>query len=346
MRNFITALAVAAPVVAVAAAGIVLQDRMAGADHDQEGALLAASRGLANREGPSLALAMETGAVIVLTDRMSCGDLPCPGAIAARYRYRGWDAVAGGHRILVGTPNPTLMVLPWDMPWDRPALIDADLAPPRAQGPLQLPPPPPVVAPDIGLADWLGQAESDRDPVEAPHLAESGGRVARAGAMLALKLGNGRTLALTDDLVCGQLVCPPQIVQAFEYLGASPDGRFHVVADHWYEGGLALLIDAAGGGATVVAGPPRFSPDGKRVAAAALDLESRGPRDLEVWSLAGATPTLEFAVKSGAGQDLYEIVGWDDADHLRLRRGPIDAPQRIPTMLAHTADGWHLEGEN
>lgn len=346
MRNFVAALAIVAPVVAVAAAGIALQDRLAGSDRDNEGALLAASGGLAHREGPSLALVMETGAVIVLTDRIVCGDLPCPGPVAARYRYRGWDATAGGHRILVGMPSPAPMVLPWDMPWDRPALIDADHAPPRAAGPLDQPSPPPSVAPDIGLADWLGQAESDRDAVETPHLAESGGRVARTGATLTLKLGDGRVLALTDDLVCGQLVCPPQIVQAFGYLGGSPDGRFHVVADHWYEGGLALLIDAKSGGATIVAGPPQFSPDGKRAAAGTIDPETRGPRDLEIWSLAGAVPVLEFAVKGGAGQDLYDIVGWDDADHLRLRHGPLDAPQRVPIMLAHAADGWHLEGGN
>lgn len=345
IRGYVTVVAIAAPVVAVALAGIVLQDRLA-ATSDAEGPLLAGSHGLAHREGPALALAMETGAIIVLTDRTACGDLPCPPAIAARFRYRGWDETVGGYRLDVGTPSPAPMVLPWDMPWDQPALIDAGLAPPRTPGPLPLPALPPSVAPDIGLADWLGQAESDRDPAEKPRLADSGGRAARTGATLAIRLGNGRSFALTDDLVCGQLVCPPQTVQSFEYLGASADGRFHVVADRWYEGGLALLIDATDGEATVLAGAPHFSPDGKRVAAGQADPESRGPRDLEIWSLAGPTPVLEFSVKGGAGQDFYEIVGWDDADHLRLRRGPLDAAQRVPTMLAHTADGWHLEGGN
>jgi hypothetical protein len=264
--------------------------------------------------------------------------------MASQYRYLGWDRTAGGYKIQVGQSQPVDKVLPWNVPWDRPSLLDASQAPPRANGPLAMPEPPPDVAPDIGMADWIAQMAAGRDPIEGPRLAGSSGDVVRKGSALAVKLKNGQVFTLTDDMQCGQLVCPPEIQRSFEYLGGSSNRRYQAVADHWYDGGDALLIDIQSGAVVALAGQPVFAPDGKRLAASMTDPETPGPHALEVWSLSGDAPSLDFAVKADAGQDAFDIVGWGDPNHLKLRKGAWDARHRVPVMLAHDGASWHLEG--
>ncbi len=345
MRRFVIAAATLAPVVLTAIAGVAFQDRIS-RPADPERAALATSNGLAWREGPTLKLRMDSGAVLSLTDRLVCGDLPCPDSIAGRFRYLGWDERAGGYRLLVGVRSPAEMILPWDAPWDRPTFVDAAHAPPRRQGPLAQPDAPPDVAPDVGMVDWLAQNQAGRDPGEAPLLAHSQGHASRRGPALTITLDDKRKLVFTDDLPCGQLLCPPEVERSFEYLGSSSDGRYQTVADHWYEGGDTLLIDEQSGAVVTLVGPPVFAPDGKRVAASMSDPETPAARSLEIWSLDGTAPKLDFSVEDGAGSDFYEIVGWDDSDHLAVKRGPWGAPQRIPVMLAHDGASWHLEGGN
>jgi hypothetical protein len=345
MRRLVVAAATLAPVVLTAVAGVALQERVA-PPVDKEQTALATSKGLAWRDGPTLRLRMDSGAVLSLTDRMSCGDLPCPTTIASRFRYVGWDDRAGGYRLEVGVSPADEMILPWDAPWDRPTFFDAADAPPRRQGPLAQPDAPPDVAPDVGMVDWLNQNAAGRDPIEMPRLAASGGHVMRNGASLSITLGDRRKLVFTDDLPCGQLLCPPEVERSFEYLGGSGDGRYQTVADHWYEGADTLLIDTKSNTVVTLVGPPVFAPDGKSVAASMADPETPAPRSLEIWSLDGTAPKLDFSVKDGAGTDSYEIVGWDDPDHLAIKRGPWGAPQRIPVMLAHDGASWHLEDGN
>jgi len=99
MRGFALALTTLAPVAITLIAGLALQHRLAGGGGEaEEAALLAASGGLASRNGPTLDLRLAGGAVLALTDRRRCGDLPCPAPLATRYRFRGWDAQAGGYR--------------------------------------------------------------------------------------------------------------------------------------------------------------------------------------------------------------------------------------------------------
>jgi hypothetical protein len=345
MRRLLVAAATLGPVVLTAIAGLALEDRIA---HrvDAEPTALVTSKGLAWREGPTLKLRMDSGAVLALTDRTACGDLPCPDTTAARFRYVGWDERAGGYRLMVGARQPIEMILPWDAPWDRPTFVDAAHAPSRRLGPLPLPDAPPDVAPDVGMVDWLAQNAAGRDPVEMPRLAGSAGRASRQGSALTIRLENKRKFVFTDDLPCGQALCPPEVERSFEYLGSSGDGRYQTVADHWYEGGDTLLIDVKSGAVVTLVGAPVFAPDGKRVAASMADPETPAPRSLEIWSLDGTAPKLDFSVEDGAGSDFYEIVGWDDADHLAVKRGPWGAPQRIPVMLAHQGASWHLEGGN
>ena len=344
MRGFVFALATAAPVAVVAIAGVAFQDRLSGAV-DAEEVAVAASHGLVKRDGPSLSLLVETGAALVLTDRLSCGDLPCPDRAAAQYRYRGWDARAGGYRLGVGLSRPVEMFLAWDLAGDDPILFDTKHLLLHTGGSLPMPPPPPVTKLDTGLTDWLANTAGARDQVEAPRLANSGGRAKRDGAALVLALEDGRKLVLTDTLACGQLTCPPEIVLGFEYRGSDAAGRFHAIDEHFYESSNALLFDARTGGITTVAGPISFSADGKRAIAVMNDPEPRGEHDIEVWSLSGEVPALDFSF-AGDGETTYEVAGWDDADHVRLTRGPWRATPRTPVMLAHDPSGWHLQGGN
>jgi hypothetical protein len=343
MRRFAIALATLAPVVVTAVAGVALQDRLAGGSDEDRA--LDASQGLAWRDGPALHFRMATGAILILTDRIRCGDVACPAAMAARYRYLGWNDTVGGYHIRLTQAHDADKILPWNVPWDRPTLLDAAQAPPRRKGPLAMPKPPPDVAPDIGMVDWLAQMAAGRDPIEGPRLAGSGGHVTRDGSALSFKLGTGRTLALVDDMQCGQLVCPPEIERSFEYLGGSADGRYQAVADHWYDGGDALLVDSRSGAIVTLAGSPVFAPGGKRLAASMSDPEASGPNALEVWSLGGDGPSLDFAVKADATQDAFDIVGWGDANHLKLKRGAWDDRDRPTIMLAHDGDTWHLQDD-
>ncbi len=242
MRGIVQALAIIAPVVGIAIAGVALQDRMS-TNSGAEPAAIAASAGLVHRNGPVLTLLVDSGAALALTDRAICGDLPCPERAATRYRYRGWDARAGGYRLMVGFSHPVEMILAWELAGDDPILFDGSHLLLHSGGALPQPPPPTRARLDTGLADWLANTAGARDQVEAPRLAKSGGRASRDGANLVLTLADKRKLVLTDVLACGQLICPPEIVIGFEYRGPDAKGRFHAIDEHFYETSSALLFE-------------------------------------------------------------------------------------------------------
>ena len=343
--TLLAGLAIAA---AVAAAGAVLWLRLSQphapalpADQD-EAARLAETNGLVWRNGAALHLRLKSGQVLTLTDRVSCGDLPCPGDLATRYHYLGWNAEAAGY-VLKVDPAPAAPVV-LSFADEEPALVDLRHAASEA-GPLPLPaPPPPVAETDPSLVAWLEDVASQRGQSEAPLIAVSAAKARREGAELSLVLQDGRQLTLSDDLACGQLPCPPQVSRAFDFAGESKDGRFLVVERHWNEATDGLLVDRRSGGVTALLGLPSFSPDGSRAVATVTDLEWSAPRRLEVWSLVGPVPELEFSLPAAEGDDtVYEADSWTDSNHLRLRRGPWGGEQRSPAMLVHDAAGWRLE---
>jgi hypothetical protein len=312
------------------------------AANPDEAAALAASNGLAWRNGPALQLRMKSGEVLTLTDRATCGDLACPGFIAVHYRYLGWDAEGGGYRLKIAPTMSSDMLLPFAD--DNPVLVDAAHA--SAGTPLAQPPPPPAATePDEALAEWQSDVAAGRDQSEAPLIAQSDGNVRRDGAQLSLTLGGGRHLVLTDDLACGEMACPPQLFRAFDYVGASPDGRFRVVQLRWDEAEAALLVDTRSGTITQLLGVPRFSPDAKRAVDTVTDLEWSAPRRLEVWNLTGSTPTLEFSLPARDEDDtVYEAVAWPDPSRVQLRRGAWASDQPGETaMLVLDSFGWHLQ---
>jgi hypothetical protein len=284
---------------------------------------------------------MKSGEVVTLTDRVKCGDLDCPAGLATSYRYQGWEEKVGGYLLSVnfGTAQP--MVLTYGD--DDPSLIDA-----RHEAESDEPTPMPSRAPaavptDESLAGWLKDLTDERDETEKPAIAAHASRVARDSGRLMIILDDKRTLTFADDLVCGQLACPPQISRSFDYVGDSPDGHFHVVRQQWNESETGLMIDGAG---AVLAMPslPSFSPDGKFVVSVVSDLEEAQPQRLQVWSLDNGKANLVFSVAAkGEDDTVYDLVGWADAGHLRLKRGAWGGEQRNPVMLVHDAAGWHLQ---
>ena len=342
-RGVLIGLAVAVPIAAVAAVAIgyrgTLQTVLGG-----EAGAIAASHGLVSRAGPVLGLTLDSGAQLALTDRLQCGDLPCPDFTATQYRYQGWDGRAGGYKLAVGLDHPAAMTLAWALANGDPALFNANdinlsgstLAMPRKPAP---------AAVDPSLAEWLTNTARDQDKVEGPRLAASGGHAARRGANLQVTLADGRKLVFADDILCGQLVCPPEIYIGYEYRGADPTGRYHAIEEHFYETGAAFLVDARSGGITRLAGPVAFSPDGARAVATMNDPQPHGQHDIEIWSLAGEAPALEYCYV-GDGEDTYEVTRWDGPDRIRLTRGKWQSDTRAPVTLIHDTTGWHSPAAN
>jgi hypothetical protein len=203
-----------------------------------------------------------------------------------------------------------------------------------------------AVKTDESLAGWLKDLTEERAETEKPALAAiaaHGGHVARDGGRLTVTLDDKRRLVFEDDLICGQLACPPQVSRSFDFTGDSPDGHFHVVRQQWNESELSMLIDGAGG-VLSLPGLPSFSPDGKFVVSAVSDLEEAQPQRLQVWALSGGKASSVFALTArGEDDTVYDLVGWTDASHLRLKRGPWGGDQRSPVVLVHDTAGWHLE---
>jgi hypothetical protein len=262
--------------------------------------------------------------------------------LSSTYRYIGWDSKSGGYRLRVTPSTAPEMILPYEE--EEAVLVDARHAEPSADGPVDMPSPPAPVAEDDTLADWLNDIATGRSQMEAPLIANSKGKAVRDGAQLSIKLTEGRTLTLSDDLACGQVACPPQVFRSFDYAGQSPDGRYHVIAQRWDEASAALLVDVTSGAIVSLVGLPKFSPDGRRAVASVTDLEWSAPRRLEVWKIADGAPTIEFSLRPPEEEDtVYDVIGWRDSDHINLRRGPWAGDQRENVTLAHDASGWHIE---
>ena len=319
-----------------------MTDDQAGKD---EAIALTNSNGLVWRDGAALNFRMKPGQSLTLTDRVSCGDLPCPPDLAARYRYLGWDGEAGGYRVRITPSAVPEMILTYGD--EEAMLVDARHAARMPDAPVTIPTPPLASQPDTAVTDWLAGISDERRQIELPLFAASEGKAGREGARLIIQLNDGRRLALPDDLVCGQVSCPPQLFRSLTYAGRSPDGRFHVVEEHWDEASGAMLVDATSGAVTPLIGIPKFSPDGSRLVATVADLEWPAPRRLELWSLSGAAPGIEFSLPAKEEDDtIYEVIGWNDSDHARLRRGVWATDVRSEVMLAHDASGWHIEGSD
>ncbi|MEA4836823.1 MAG: hypothetical protein VB101_00870 [Rhodospirillaceae bacterium] len=306
-------------------------------DADERAAMIE-SRGLAWRDGPGLHIRMDTGAVLVLTDRMQCGALPCPSPLVVQYRYRGWDKAAAGYRLAIGLGGDH-----WDaiLPFaGDPVLIEVERAGTASSGTLPQPESPAPVSDDARLKEWLSGIAAGRDRREQAALATADGLARRDGAVLTLRLSKDESLRLTDDLACGQLACPPGIFRSFAYAGLDPGKRFHAVIERSDEMNWAFLIARADGALTPLLGPPVFSPDGRHVASAIDSLEGVESRRLEIVDLSGDAPRVAFTLSAkGVDDSIYAIEGWDGGNRLRLLKAPWGEPEKRRTVLLTAGPG-------
>jgi len=304
----------------------------------QEDSAITASGGLVWRETDRLSLKLQGGEPLILEDRRKCGDLPCPAALASDFHYRGWDERLGGYRL---TWRGKDMLIPYS---ESPQLIEAAQAMPIDSSPQRLPKAQGAGRPDKGLGAWIADIAASRAKAEDALLKASQGKAARQDSALILTLADGRSLTLSDDLACGRIACPAQLMHSFDFAGRSADGRYFGVTEHWDESSAGLLVDSRDGKITELLGKPRFSPAGDRVAAVLADLGSGASRRLEIWSLTGDAPSQDFQITAKDGDDtLYEIAGWADADHLKLRKGSWGDKRRKAVTLSHRDNGWKLE---
>lgn len=155
--------------------------------------------------------------------------------------------------------------------------------------------------------------------VEA-HLLERGAPgVARRGDTLTLALEDGGTRVLADHGTDAD-------VTYYTYDGRLDRIGYHLVQVHYYEGGAHLLIDAATGEETRVAGRPAVSPDGERIAIASFGgVAGYVPDLLQIRRVADALP-VEWELEPddwGAGSPR-----WEDPTTVRFTKWLICEPGR------------------
>lgn len=209
-------------------------------------------------------------------------------------------------------------------------------------------PAPPAPAPEAAASADPYAACWTRDEPEAcvlrterERIAAAGGTVRREGGRLVFRGSDGGTLSLEDDATEGE-----RFVR-YRYAGLFPEIGQHLVHMGFYEGGGWLLVNAATTDQTHVVGPPVASPDRSRFVATSVDLGAGyDPNGIQVWSLAGGFPRLEWGVDGGSGWGASDAV-WIDAQTVEFTRhvnttGDPERTRRIRTRLRLEEDGITL----
>lgn len=214
--------------------------------------------------------------------------------------------------------------------------------------------PPPSEAP---LDQFLWQSAPDWESAakaqEARFLASPEAKARRDTTGLTLLLANGRALRVAEDRACTQ---PPRDVQR-DCVRKYALYRFNT-RGYWLlglklaEGEAYALVDERSGAETLLVGLPRFSPDGRHVAAVNKSAAGDTVNGIEVWRQERDGLVLVFfhEEKGGAG---YDFTDWFDADTARLTwRGCVAKPEaacerpREAVLTARSADGrgdkWRL----
>jgi hypothetical protein len=176
--------------------------------------------------------------------------------------------------------------------------------------------------------------------VEKPILATTGIRVRRIGDTLRVNT-NTRTLKWIDTEMIGEGAAR----HFYEGTITVPSGgkKYAVVRHNRYEDIPYVLIDWISGDTLSVPDRPVLSPDSNRIVAGAFSED--GKLELEVWNIASAPPTREFAHEwDGVGP---VNIAWRDNRTIdfRLRQtsgGRESVPTPIPMVLTHEDSTWRL----
>jgi hypothetical protein len=136
---------------------------------------------------------------------------------------------------------------------------------------------------------------------EASHLGAAGGIVRRDSLDLHIRLANGETVVLRDDIVPES-----DAGTTYTYHGFEPALHAHIVEVVSSLHVDYLLVDAVTGRETIVDGPPRLAPDGRRFATvAAGDPEApEEPNRLAIYSVTDSGPEPQWATEPTDWQPL------------------------------------------
>lgn len=207
-------------------------------------------------------------------------------------------------------------------------------------------PPPAAPAPAAPPADPYAACWTVADPdacaarTERELIARTAGRVERLGDALVIHTTEGGRVPLENRSGEGDSSLRYRYHRSIEPL------RMHLVAVSFYEGGTYVLVDERSGNQTHVMAPPLLSPDGRRFAAASLDLEAGyGPNGLQVWSVTGLGPRLEWEITGGESWGASDPA-WLGPDVVEFTRHTVvprrPEPVRARMRLVLSPDGLHL----
>ena len=187
------------------------------------------------------------------------------------------------------------------------------------------------------------------DSIEPRALVCSNGAARRVGDTLFIKLDTAERRML--DFSRGDNA------QEFRYVGRIGRARFHVVAEHGYEGPPeAILINPHGGRDRTVIGVVKASPDGERfVTAEAYWNDCEDLPVMEVWRLTDSIPVLDWRLKPNScetdkGWGAVDPK-WRSADTLDFFRSHLVSSAgggrygRDPMAAVRDNHGWRLIGD-
>jgi hypothetical protein len=184
-------------------------------------------------------------------------------------------------------------------------------------------------------------------------IAASHGRAKRGGADLSLKIARGPSLTLTDDKSGCE---PPKFYEGkcygFTLIADLPNQHAFIVADSYYEGGKAELIDDRTGTRTVFSQIPRFSPDGSLLLVFSNSDAGDGGL-IQLWQRRDDQISKEWEISEDETRRIgyYQtaLVGWQH-DEIRLDLTTPEMNGRPethhPATLARGKSVWQLTFED
>lgn len=192
--------------------------------------------------------------------------------------------------------------------------------------------------------DWESAAQAQ----EARFLKTPDARARRDASGLTLLLSNGRALRVVEDRACAQPArdVHRDCVRKYALYRFATRG-YWLLGLKLAEGEAYALVDEQSGTETLLVGLPRFSPDGRHVAAVNKSAAGDTVNGIEVWRRDRDGLVLVFfhEEKGGAG---YDFADWFDPATARLTwRGCVAKPEAAcerprEAVLTGRGDKWRL----
>jgi hypothetical protein len=171
------------------------------------------------------------------------------------------------------------------------------------------------------------------------------GIATRDGDHLHLKLASGKVKTFTTT----RQACEANIYEkCLQYRLAGYYSRpRHFLVDVAFlaDGGTTFLVSSRTGEHIRIDAELHFSPSGRRIAAVSAS-ELGGENSIEIWATTNDLPKSEWRYVVPDGEySLYEFVGWDGDDRLKMRvttRMGEEVYDSLPVEAIRTSTGWTL----